>query len=273
MTDADLYNSEDFPIAGELYEMTQRIQQQRMGPYEAHVELMSRLDNLNLLHALDYGSTSITTGGHARISSKAMHEVVAGNTRTSRLISVMLKNKGDILPIYYMLATDLGNVGWNQAQYMMFWSLNIAATNARALAGRSYGVFEKRIESGLREDGVDVKVMADATILREKRSEEYVKFVLSIAKTVKSGRISPQPIHRLIGLVDTNISIGCDAERVLAKEMKVPCYRLISMKPTVITDATASIAALREDIRILTAQGAQIAVAKKGASLTIIADL
>ncbi len=282
------YTHERFSIAGVLSELTHEVKQKGLEPFEAFVVLRQELGTLGLRHTLAYASTSITTGGHARrmaaspandvlrITPLTIGDVIAANTRTAQLMIAQLERKGDVEAKDVILPVDLGNTGWNQTEFMKFWALVIGVTNLEDMTGHTLqGLvgLEHELEEGLARDGVDVELMSSKTASLDDRRPEYYRFVDSYARTLRGQRVQPEPVRRFIQLVDTGISLGCDAERRLANDFGVPAFKLAPMRPATIDEATADVPLLQEDLRIITAYGGEVAIASKGSSLTLVRSL
>lgn len=273
------YTPENYPIAGIFEDLTADITARQMDPLEA---VMMFDDNLVLRNLgrriLDYGSTSITTGGHARLPDKKIGEVITANTRTARQIVQVLEAAGAVEAHDIMLSVDLGKTGWDQTQYMSFWLLSNAGPDISEVARRfGLSAFKNTIRDKLHEHEVDLELMGNMTLDREIRRTEYAKFAFAYAEVVKyldRSNIPLQPVRRLLSLVDPNISIGCYAERVFAQAISIPRFRVTPVRPMAVEETSEAVGlpTLQHDLGIIQAYGAEICVARAGATLVLQRD-
>ena len=265
------YNREIFPYAGILEDLTTKIKTQKMAPVEAYAAFLDERDALGLSIYFDYPSTSITTGGHARVPGKQMGEVIAANTRTARQMVALLHKQGTLLGKEVVLPVDLGNTGWKQSEFLTYWCLTLAGLDVRQMRNVPQGltVFEQHLTTSLRNGGVDLSLMNDSKVDRELRRPEYGRFVKAMAGVAKEATVSRTPAHRLISLVDPQISVGCWAESEFAQQLDIPRQKIVPVKPASINEAVP-VPTLREDITVITALGGTVCVAAEGSMLTLV---
>ena len=275
----DLYSHERFPIRGVFEEQTAKIKSEQLPALEGLVSVTDTLRERGLNKNLDYGSGAITTGGHARIPGLNLGEIVAGNTRTNRLMSVALEAKGDIEGKNLALAADMGNTGWHQLEWNEFWPLFVVAQNPRELVGRDELAFrhlEDRIEEGKRRFDLDQQAMIDASMPREVRFPEFQKLSKALAWAVLKSPGDPSPVSRMLHLLDATSSggsLGVWLEGDIADTFKIPRFRTAAMQSARLLDVAdkyeGRLPALREDIYVLTANGAELVV-EAGSCLTLV---
>jgi len=265
------YNREIFPVAGILEDLTRTVQEQGLAPLQAYEVFERELVAHGLgRRILDYGSTSITTGGHARIPGRHMGEVIAANTKTAREIVALLHAGGSIEANEMLLSVDLGKTGWGQAGFMSYWLLSIAGPDVRALANRPGGFtdFERIIERSIQEHEVDLGIMGSGKLDRDVRRPEYQKFTAAHVSALRRSGVDCRPVRRLISLVDPDISLGCEAESTFARDLGIPKMRVTPVKPASIDEAVP-IPMLREDLHVIQAYGGRVCVAAAGSMLTL----
>lgn len=265
------YNREVFPIAGILEDLTGTVQEQGLVPLQAYEIFEHELVAHGLgRRILDYGSTSITTGGHARIPGRHMGEVIAANTQTAREMVALLHAGGAIEANEMLLSVDLGKTGWNQAQFMSYWLLSIAGPDTRVLANRPGGFssFERAIERSMRERGANLDVMTSSKLDRDVRRLEYRRFTSAYVAALRGDGVYCRPVRRVVSLVDPDISLGCEAESAFAQELGISRMRVTPVKPATIEEAV-QIPTLREDLHIIQAYGGKVCVAAAGSMLTL----
>ncbi len=98
-----------------------------------------------------------------------------------------------------------------------------------------------------------------------------MKFVTAYGSVIRKGGVPANPVRRFNKLVDTGISIGCDAEDRLADLLEIEKFKVTAMKPATI-DEGVSLPELRDDLRIIQKYGGEVLVAAKGSMLTLVRD-
>lgn len=266
------YTPEKFPISEIFSELTESIRENETQPIEAYWDFENTLVRRGLQRVLDYGSTSITSGGHARIIPDAdMGHIIQSNTHTARELVTVLEASGAIQGDEMALPVDLGKTGWNQSQFMVFWSLVIGGPDLRHAKGtRVFANLENQISERMKEHEVDDLVMADVSLGHDVRRPEYKKFAEAFAHLFFE-RDDCKPVRRFISLVDPQLSLGAYAERVLAWEMDIDLFRVAAVKPASIEEAV-KLPKLKEDLKIIQAHGGEVVVAQKDSMLTLVRD-
>jgi hypothetical protein len=264
------YTPEKFPISEIFSDLTESVRQNETEPLEAYWNFENTLVRRGLKRVLDYGSTSITSGGHARIPGADMGHIIQANTHTARELVTVLEASGAIQGNEMALPVDLGKTGWDQSQFMVFWSLVIGGPN---LTGKNaplfFSNFDKQIETSMEEHEVDSQIMANTSLGHETRRPEYVKFAHAFANLFKHRDI--QPVRRFLSLVDPQLSLGAYTERVLATELDIDLFRVAAVKPTSVEEAV-NLPKLKEDLKVIQAHGGEVIVAQKDSMLTIVRD-
>lgn len=262
------YDRARFPYAGILQDLTEQIRTAGYEPFEAYEKFLNARDNEKLRPYFDYASTSITTGGHARREDLDMRTVIAKNTKTARDILNLLDAQGTLLGREVVLPVDLGKVGWGQSDFMAYWGLTLAGPDLRKLPNVQRIHADSEFNIFMRREGVDIDLM-NSNMSRDERRPEYMKFVRALAEFVGKLETTSMPAHRLISLVDTSISLGCEAEKELAKTLKIPTQQIVPVKPALVDEAVP-VPTVREDLKIITALGGTVCVAAKGSMLTLV---
>lgn len=116
----DGYTPEKFPISEIFSELTSSVLENTSDPIEAYWDFEGTLIRRGIGRALIYGSTSITSGGHARTPGADMGHIIQSNTRTARELASVLEESGALEGPELILPVDLGKTGWNQSQFMVF---------------------------------------------------------------------------------------------------------------------------------------------------------
>lgn len=271
------YTAERFPIMQVFEEQTEIIRNNGAGAVEGLVRVYDELHDRGLAHSIDLGSTAITTSGHAHVPGNDMKRVIEGNTRTARLVSCVLEQKGDIEGKNFALTADMGDTGWNQLYWNQFWPLFAAVTNPKELIGhdaRAYGQFEDRIARQIHRHGVDTDLMIDASVTNERRAPEYDKLAEALIDSIVESPGSPRPVARIVQLIGKDQSLGMRIEGRIGEYFGVPRLTLAAVRPASIQEVAeafeGTVPQLSEDIKVLTANGAEIVVARARSGLTLI---
>jgi hypothetical protein len=267
------YTVDRFPYFDILDNLTEEVKADELEPVDAYIRFLDARDEHGLRPYFDYGSTSITTGGHALVPDKPMSEIIAANTNTAREMVALMTKQGGLIGKEVLLPVDLGYTGWTQSDFMTFWSLVISGPELRSLNADIQGVagFERQLRSNLYEAGVDRGRMDDSRLSREERRPEYARFVNGYAAALMDSRVDCLPAHSLISLVDPDISLGCWAEKRLAEQLDIPTQRVAPVKVASIDEAV-TVPTLREDMKIITALGGTVCVAPRGSMLVLVGD-
>lgn len=266
------YTPEKFPVSEILSELTESIRENETQPIEAYWDFEGQLIRRGLHRVLDYASTSITSGGHARyIPGADMGRIIEFNTRTARELVTVLDESGALQGKELILPVDLGKTGWNQSQFMVFWSLVIGGPDLRSKhSAWNFRNMDQRLMETMKEHEVDDLTMADTSLDHEQRRPEYKKFAEAIADMLFE-RGDHQPVKRFISLVDPQLSLGAYSERVLAEELGIDLFRVAAVKPATIDEAVEQ-KTLREDLKVIQAKGGEVVVAQKNSTLTLVRD-
>lgn len=213
-----------------LQEVTEVTKTQELDPYEAYAWLYERARALNL-QGETYASTAITSGGHKRDDSLEMREVIIRNTESARLLAEQLAADGQIDAESTVEPVYVGKTGWSQAEYMEFWLAVIAGAqltkdfsardvdHLRAMQRQAYDLAE-----------VDFNRM-NSGATAETRAAEYFQMAAAAASTYEAGHVEAQPMKRLVRLIDADLSLGAQAERVFARKMGIKVLNTCVVRP------------------------------------------
>jgi hypothetical protein len=270
------YTTEDFPYAPILGELTDVVRENSWSPVEAYLRFLDMRDKADLSPYFDYGSTAISTAGHARNAETkglSMSQIIAANTDTARQLAGLMHKQGTLEGPELVLPVDLGNTGWTQSQFMEYWGLTIPGPDLRELrkVEGAFGRFERNMDLSLARHGVDLTIMNNSRLERNERRQHYVGFISAFAEIVEETDVVKNPARRFIKFVDTAVSLGTSAEDQLAREMDINRYEVAAVKPATLDEAVP-MSTLREDMRVIMALGGSVLVAPKGAMLTLVRD-
>jgi hypothetical protein len=239
-----------------LQELTQVVNAQGLDPYEAYAWLYPQ-QTVQGLKPESYLTSSITSGGHARDDSLEMREVIARNTHSALLLAEQLANdrllrrEGAIEPVV------VGKTQWNQAEFMEFWLSVIGGyqltpgfvardcDNLRTSARRSFEDADLNMDLMLSKAAAGV------------RAPEYFKMSAAFAGLVNGG-MDAEPIGTLIRMIDTDMSLGSQAERAFARQIGTKVMNICIVRPALPQDLLQVNHALAVDTERLINFGAAV---------------
>ncbi|HET8671820.1 MAG TPA: hypothetical protein VFM05_14720, partial [Candidatus Saccharimonadales bacterium] len=105
----------------------------------------------------------------------------------------------------------------------------------------------------------------------EVRSPHYDHFIDAYVAAMRGIAVRCLPAYQMISLVDPEISLGCSAEKRLARALDIPIKRVVPVRPAELNEVIP-IPTLREDMNVITAAGGIICVAARGSMLTIMGE-
>jgi hypothetical protein len=203
-----------------LEELTAVTNERGYDPYEAYAWLYEKAQENNL-QGKTYASTSITSGGHARDNSLEMREIIKRNTKSARLLAEQLVVDRQIEASSTIEPVFIGKTHWTQSQYMEFWLSVIAG--ARLTPGsitQNLKLMRKLHREAYQRAEVDIDRMnAHASALE--RAEEYFKMAAATAGIYMEGKLDSRPMERVVRMIDTDQSLGAQAERVFARKLRI----------------------------------------------------
>jgi len=214
----------DRPFRDALVELTFEANTEVLDPFEAYIRLRHKMGELGL-HAEDYCSSSITSGGHARDDNLSMGEVIQRNTDTAMKLCDELFTVGQLNPRTAVEAVVLGKIAWKQSDYMTFWLATMAGLPARGHGvAQAINNFRNDFEIALRDsDSLDMSIY-DSKESPNTRAPHYFEHAQRFAATAQQH--NPEPVHRLIRLVDPEMSLGAQTENVFARLMGTGVFRV-----------------------------------------------
>ena len=221
-----LYNPEAFPYAGIFDQLTDESIAEGLGPMTAYVRFQAKRRAAGLLSGADYCSSAITTGGHSRRNYLSKIDIIRNNTANARQLATELVQKGCLHARSVILPVDLGYIPtWQQADYMMFW---LAVISGFDLGDRprtqKIDNLRRRLVDELEAAHIRLDVMNDPDTPPPTRGAEYFKFARAFAAIVANYRPEPHSAHRIINLIDTDTSLGCQTERLFSHLRGIPVY-------------------------------------------------
>lgn len=226
------YNHELFPFYEIFDELTDWTQQTGASPLETYLRFRRLRRDTRLTPCPDYASTSITSGGHARLPGLKSYEVINANTDTSRRLISEMANQGTLDARATVLPADLGYLpGWRQSDYMHLWSLIIGGPDLGIRRRNQSSLrYQRRFDKKLAKNLVDVEKMNDKTTPAEQRAPEYFQFARSFAEAIDDPSYESAPARSVIGLVDPETSLGCQTEKLLGKLLGIPLKRVAPVR-------------------------------------------
>lgn len=212
-----------------LQELTEVINGQQLDPYEAYYWLYQQQSRLGL-HPQTYLSSSITSGGHARDNSLEMHEVVARNTESARLLAEQLAMDRQIDPKAALEPVFVGKTHWHQAQFMEFWLTAIGGFDfTPGYVARDVDNLRAVVQQSMEQHEVDVDVMTSKASAQT-RAAEYFKMSTAFAALIKQN-VAATPIESIVRLIDTDMSLGSQTERAFARQIGSKVLNVCLVQP------------------------------------------
>ena len=270
ITGVEGYNEATFPYFPILEELTEDICDRQMTPLEAYDLFDQRRAIARLNPYIDYCSTAITTGGHARREDLTVPEVIEANTLTARRIALVLHNQLALDGRETVLPVDLGSTGWVQSEYMEFWFMTIAGLDFTGRKHLSLGFTQLRssMDESLRRLEVDLAVMNGKDIDRSLKVEQFARFALGMAAGLKRFGDHLRPASKLVQFVDTQHSLGSFGEGVFADDLHIPKARLVPVGPVPELEAVHD-TKLKDDFKIILSNGGEITIAAEESTLVV----
>lgn len=214
------------PIRQMLTELTFEANESRIDPFEAYALLMHRIGAAGL-RADVYCSSSITSGGHARVPELDISSVIRRNTDTALDMVDELVRVGQLDPHSSVEAVALGKIKhWTQSDYMELW-LSVMSGITATGAGAAQRVDTFRREFHKRRDAHDTLDMAlynTASIPAAERAVQY--FTHAQAFHALAADVDHTPVKKLVRLVDPDQSLGAQTENVFARLQGTPVYNV-----------------------------------------------
>jgi hypothetical protein len=269
------YGRDEFPYAGIFEDLTLWAIDTQATPLEAYLYYRRARRELELTPCPDYASTSITSGGHARRDDLTNVEIIDSNTDTARRTVRLLATQGSADPRATILPVDVGYIRhWRQSDYMELWSLAISGIDL-GLNGRAQRVaeYERRFEDSQKREMVNLDIMNDGAVDPRHRALEYFAFAKAFSQTARAQAVDATPVRRVVSLIDTDTSLGCQTERLLAKLLGLPVHKLVAVAPAESYEPAISDLELRGDFATFIRYGAaSIDLASEAKLVTLCLD-
>lgn len=202
--------------------LTSEVSDSGMDPFEAYELFLRKVEQAEL--GFDtYGSTSITSGGHARDSSLNMTDIVVKNTRSAYDLCDELFQNGQLVPEQTIEAVAVGKIPhWNQSDYMEFWLSVMGRPEMRGhgVAHTMDQLREAFDEAKKRDDILDMSAYNNGGLVADMRASHYMRHADLFVDTLRVNA-NFSPITRLVRLIDTDQSLGAQTENYFAKVMGV----------------------------------------------------
>lgn len=179
-----------------------------------------------------YVSLAITSGGYKRDEQLDTTAVIAANTDYGAALRELFVSHG-YAPSEVVIPSELGGMQrpqWGQLDFLMLWFHVMANVNHHTAWA---------IEKQLMVGGLDERLYGPGKWEQNEKLGglsagaawvHYEAFTRRYVDALRS--LNPryfgysQPIPRVVGALDTDVSLGCKAEKVWAELMQVPYYQL-----------------------------------------------
>ncbi len=271
-----LYNSDRFPFAAIFERLTDYTQSHSISPLDAYLIYQSECRKARLTPCPDYASTSITSGGHARVAGLEMEQIIAANTRTARDLVVLMDKHGTLDRQAVVLPVDLGHVpGWQQSDYILFWMLVISGFDLWIRPGNSrIREFEKALRRAVEQTGADLKVMNSFKLTAEERAPQYFRFADACVQAARESKADRRAtsVRKLVSLVDPHVSLGGQTERYFARKLSIPVYLPRAVKPADGLEQVLSARRLARDVEMIISYGGTVCEVADHSALVCLRD-
>lgn len=261
-----------FPYRSLLENLTTTVTEKGYDPYEAYAWFFEQQQKQGI-HASHYLSSAITSGGHARDNSLRMSEIIQRNTESARLLAEQLVvDNRSISSDSLVEPVFVGKTHWTQAQYMEFWLSTIGGFELKK-GTTAVTVDTLRALATTSLDAADVRldIMVSAAPAAE-RAAEYFKIADAFGKLVMEQAVETRPMDQLIRLVDADLSLGCQSERVFARKIGIPVMNICLVKEASLQDLEKVNHHLAKDIAPLISFGAAIFDARQNSVRIVLAE-
>ena len=214
------------PIRQMLTKLTFEANESHIDPFEAYALLMHRVGVAGL-RADVYCSSSITSGGHARVPDLDIGSVIRRNTDTALDMVDELVRVGQLDPRSSVEAVALGKIRhWTQSDYMELWlsvMSGIEATGAGA-AARVDGFRRTFHDRRDNHDTLDMAMYNNSAVSPAERATHYFTHAQTFYDL--TSEVDHSPVAKLVRLVDPDQSLGAQTENVFARLQGTPVYNV-----------------------------------------------
>jgi hypothetical protein len=226
---------------------------------------------LNLPPCPDYFSTSVTSGGVARLAGVSYKDTVVRNAAISHKTMETLALCGAINPQRSLLPTDISAnyllKDWQQKDYITFWHLVISGvrpTNFRRL--------RLALDRACVDCRVDVDLLNNSRALASQRAPQHYKLTSAVKQAIDSTKSGVSfPVSRVVNLNDTDRSLGCRAERDLAGRLGIPsCAIQSSSGLSTDDDWICHLGEVSDDVRAVLRAGGHLSILRPGMAFSIV---
>ncbi len=253
------YSPEQFPFAAIFERLTEYVQSHTVSPLELYLMYQRERRHARLTPCPDYASTSITSGGHARIPGLNMTQIITANTRTAREMVLLMHHQGTLDSDAVVLPVDLGHVpGWRQSDYIHFWMLIIGGYTFGSGA-RRLQLYERTLADSLRAH-VDLARMNSFDLSADERAPEYFRFADACIQAAYTAKIDREatPARKIVSLVDPHISLGGQTERYFARTTGIPVYLPKAVQPAKTVSEALTAPTLARDVDTIIRYGGTV---------------
>jgi hypothetical protein len=265
------YTPARFPYSQILFELSERGSQNYIHPVEAYEMFLKACSRLNLLPCPDYFSTSVTSGGIARIAGVSYENAVIRNATISHRTMEILATAGAIDPRRSVLPTDISAhhllKDWQQKDYITFWHLVISGVRPH-----SFRKLRLALDKAYTSRKVNMDLLNDSKAAPCDRAPQHYRLTSAVMDAIKSiGHGTPLPVNRVISLNDVDRSLGCRAERDLASRLLIPSCDIQVGQGLSSDDVWIdSLGEISDDVRAIIKAGGRLSLLRPGESFGII---
>lgn len=272
--------AERYPIRELMHDCAEvwNKQSEPISPFFAAAQFTSELKRRRLSYDT-YLQTIITGGGHVHDPDTSTAEGVQRNIRNGLAVAEMLYDEQIIDPSAAVEAAAMPVInGWQPDDWMTLWPLLIAKPNFTDMSHDRVSYLEKEFKQKVWErvnfHGLDMEKYRDRSIDKALRLRHYIAHANALHEmlAVNKTRVIIQPVHRIVGLLGIEESVGSTTEKNFATNLGVRAYQAMMARVEPLSPEELSNAELGSDIRRLRELGVQALAGVPTQQLVLVED-
>lgn len=251
--------SEKYPIRAVMGECAEswNNRQEPISPFIAAAQFFAELKRRGLQYDT-YLSTIITGGGHTHDPEIETAQAIDRNVRNGLSVADILYDEATLNPAHVAEPAAMPTIeGWLPDEWMTFWTLAIAKPDFTNVSYNRVKYIEQQFTHKIWErvnfDGLDMDKYRDRTIDKSERLLHYASHASAMHEVLRMKLVDINPVHRIIGLLGMEESVGSSAEDYFAAELGVHRFKAALAKVEALepeqlsnTELSSNICRLRE---------------------------
>lgn len=249
--------AENYPIRTTMNDCAEawNIQREPVSPFFAAAQFFAELERRRQRYDT-YLQTIITGGGHTHDPKLERVQAVERNTRNGLAVADMLYDEHVVDPSGSAEAAAMPVInGWLQDDWMTFWPLIISKPEFTSMSANRIMYLEEQFKQKIWEranfHGLDMAAYRDRTIDKSVRLRHYTDHANALHEALSINKVPLKPVHRIVGLLGIEESVGSTAEKDYATNLGVRAYRVAMASVQPLSPEQLSNAELGSNIRRL----------------------